>query len=204
VGDVLHLRDEHEQAQMLLPWRVNGTLEPDEAAQFDAHLAGCKECRADLAANLAMRRIYAATPAEGISERPVLLPVGNNGSPFWDVGRRLSSGWGRAASAAMAAAAAIVLVVVLVPSAPEGEYRLLGSDSRARPGNAIVLFSPDTPARDMRAALEGAEVKLVDGPTASGAYIVRVPETGRGAALEHLRSLPWVVLAEPIDAADGS
>ena len=83
-----------------------------------------------------------------------------------------------------------------------GEYRLLGSDSGDRSGNAIVLFSPDSAERDMRAALERADAKLVDGPTASGAYIVRVPAETRAEALEQLRGLPQVVLAEPVDATD--
>jgi len=202
MGNVLHLRDDHEQAQMLLPWRVNGTLEPGEAALLEAHLADCEECREDLSASLAMRRLYAAMPVEDMPERTVRL-AGANVSPLHRLRRRLSTGWGRAASGAMAAAAAVALVVLLMPAEPAGDYRLLGSDTAGQPGNAIVLFSPDTPERDMRAALDGAEAKLVDGPTASGAYIVRVPEAARGAALEQLRSLPQVVLAEPVDAADG-
>ena len=203
MGDVLSLRDDHEQAQMLLPWRANGTLEPGEAALLEAHLAECEECREDLAASLAMRRLYAAMPVDGLPEHAARLP-GSNVSPLRGLRNRLSTGWGRAASGAVAAAAAVTLVVVLMPSRePAGEYRLLGSDAAGQPGNAIVLFSPDTAERDMRAALEGANAKLVDGPTASGAYIVRVPEAARGAALEALRALPQVVLAEPVDAADG-
>jgi anti-sigma factor RsiW len=45
---LLQLRDAHEQAQMLLPWHVNGSLEPGEAALVEAHLAECAECRATL------------------------------------------------------------------------------------------------------------------------------------------------------------
>ena len=202
MGDVLHLRDTHEQAQMLLPWRVNGTLEPGEAALLEAHLAECEECREDLAAELAMRRLYAAMPVEGVPERSLPVLPGNV-SPLRNLRQRLSTRWGRAVPAAMAAAAAVALIVVLAPSEPEGEFRLLGSDAAEQTGNAIVLFSPDTAQRDMRAALERAGARLVDGPTASGAYIVRVPETARDTALAELRELPHVVLAEPVDAADG-
>jgi len=202
VGDVLHLRDEHEQAQMLLPWLANGTLEPGELAMVEAHLAECRECSADLADCLAMRRLYAAVPAEDVPERTAPHRA-ENVSPIRDFRRRLSTGWGRAATAAIAAAAALTLIVVLAPvERGGGEYRLLGSDSGDRSGNAIVLFSPDSAERDMRAALERADAKLVDGPTASGAYIVRVPAETRAEALEQLRGLPQVVLAEPVDAAD--
>jgi hypothetical protein len=208
VGDLLHLRDAHEQAQMLLPWRVNDTLEPGEAALFDAHLAECEECREDLAANLALRRLYADVPVDRELERsapPSALEARRARAPTsWElVRRRAKSGWGRAAQAAMAAAAVVALVVIVAPSDRDEGYRLLGSDSAALTGNAIVLFAPDTAERDLRAALEGAGARLVDGPTASGAYVVRVSDDHRAAALERLRGLPQVILAEPIDAGDG-
>ena len=66
----------------------------------------------------------------------------------------------------------------------------------------IVLFSPDTAERDLRAALVRTGGRLVDGPTASGAYIVRVPEATRDRVLDRLRQVPQVVLAEPIDVGD--
>ena len=209
MGDLLQLRDEHEQAQMLLPWRVNGTLEPGEAALLEAHLAECEDCRRDLAANLALRELYAEMPVTTQSARPALLgaldsrlpPPGDSSWRF--VKRRLASGWGRAAQAAVAAAAAVALVLYIAPSGRDDGYRLLGSDAPGQPGNAIVLFAPDTAERDLRAALEQAGARLVDGPTASGAYIVNLPEARRAEALEGLRARPQVMLAEPIDAAAG-
>jgi len=201
VGDLLHLHNDHDKAAMLLPWYLNGTLEPGEAAVFEAHLAECDGCRADLAADRALRMLYAETPVAGQRERAALAaPV--TGS-HWRLGKRLSSGWGKAAQVALAAAAAVTLVVVITPRQADGEYRLLGSDAPVHAGNAIVLFSPDTAERDMRSALERAGARLVDGPTASGAYIVQVPGQHRAKALEDLRALPHVVLAEPIDAAGG-
>jgi hypothetical protein len=55
----------------------------------------------------------------------------------------------------------------------------------------------------LRAALDGVDARLVDGPTASGAYVVHLDSDGRADALERLRGLPQVMLAEPLDAADG-
>lgn len=200
MGELLHLHDEHDRAQMLLPWYVNGTLEPGDAALFEAHLGACDECRADLAANRALRELYAGTPMPGKPERPaVLASVGR--AP--QAARRPVATWTRATQFALAAAAAVALIVVVAPRADSGEYRLLGSDAPAQAGNAIVLFSPDTAARDLRAALERTGARLVGGPTASGAYIVQVPEQRRSQALADLRALPQVVLAEPIDAAGG-
>ena len=206
MGDLLQLRDAHEQAQMLLPWRVNGTLEPGDAAVFEAHLAECAECRDDLTANLALRELYAGMPAVNRPMRPSLLQALDDGSKprpgtNWRfLTRQLSTGWGRAAQAALAAAAAVAVILLVAPAERGGDYRLLGSDAVAPRGNAIVLFSPDTAERDLREALEQAGARLVDGPTASGAYIVQVPERERAAALEGLRALPQVMLAEPVDA----
>jgi anti-sigma factor RsiW len=202
VGDLLQLRDAHGQAQMLLPWHVNGTLEPGEAEFVEAHLGECAECRADVAANRALRELYAAMPAP-VERAPRALLNAVDGSSWRVVRRRLSSGWGKAAQLALASAAAVAVVTLVAPSPSEGPYRLLGSDERAAQGNAIVLFAPDTPERDLRAALDEAGARLVDGPTASGAYIVQVPAERRSSALEGLRALPQVVLAEPVDAAGG-
>lgn len=201
MGDLLHLHNAHEKAQMLLPWYANGTLEPGESAVLEAHLAECDECRAELAADRALRELYAATSAPGQPMRPARMPPAKGSS--WRLAERLSSGWGKAAQLALAAAAAVTLIVVVTPSQREGEYRLLGSDDATAQGNAIVLFSPETAERDLRAALERAGARLVDGPTASGAYIVQVPEQRRAEALAELRGLPQVVLAEPVDAAGG-
>lgn len=201
MGELLQLRNAHEKAQMALPWYANGTLEPDENAALEAHLAECEECRADLAANRALRELYAETPVQGRPRQPARLAPATGASSH--LGRWLTSGWGKATQLALAAAAAVTLVVVVTPNQRDDEYRLLGSDDAAGQGNAIVLFAPDTAERELRGALERAGARLVDGPTASGAYIVQVPEQHRAAALAALRASPRVVLAEPVDAAGG-
>jgi anti-sigma factor RsiW len=205
LGNLHHLHDEHEQAQMLLPWHVNGTLEPAEAAWFEAHLAGCAECRADFEANLALRQHVAATPIELEPLRvPLLDRIGARNKPStaspWDfLRRRITLGWALAGQVAFAAVAAMI-VLTLAPPANDDEFELLGSETGAAEGNAIVLFAPETTERDLRGALDGAGARIVDGPTASGAYIVHLAAGERNEALDRLRALPQVVLAEPIDA----
>ena len=54
MGTILQLHDAHEQVQMLLPWHVNGTLDPAESALVETHLEACAECRADHAAEVAL------------------------------------------------------------------------------------------------------------------------------------------------------
>src|SRR5689334_13118693 len=43
-------RDTHEQADELLPWYATGQLDDRERSLVEAHLAGCAECRRQLAA----------------------------------------------------------------------------------------------------------------------------------------------------------
>jgi hypothetical protein len=68
-------------------------------------------------------------------------------------------------------------------------------------GNVIVVFRPDVRESEMRRLLKGSEARLVDGPTAANAYVLRVPQAERAAALSQLRNDAAVVLAEPLDAA---
>jgi anti-sigma factor RsiW len=203
VGDLHHLHDAHEQARMLLPWHVNGTLEPAEQAWFEAHLAQCAECRAELEAELKLRESVATMPT-GIA--PIRVPVFDRIAPQtaaprpWDfLRRRITFGWALAGQAAVAAAA-VALVLVLIPTSSDREYQLLGSEAETAHGNAIVLFAPETTERELRDALTDSGARLVDGPTASGAYVVQVADADRSAALDELRKLPQVILAEPIDA----
>jgi hypothetical protein len=50
----------HREAQELLPWLANGTLAGTELERVQAHLKGCAQCRADLAA---LHTLRAAAPA---------------------------------------------------------------------------------------------------------------------------------------------
>jgi hypothetical protein len=90
-------------------------------------------------------------------------------------------------------------------AAPDGDgprYRTLGAPgagSGAR-GALTVVFAPATPEVEFQRILEAAGARIVDGPTASHAYVLRVPEGRRDAALAALRAEPSVVLAQPLTA----
>jgi anti-sigma factor RsiW len=208
MAEIIRLRGSpHEQAQQLLPWYVNGTLEADEAALVEAHLAECAECRADLAAEQALSREVAALPIDvehawsALSDRiDAAGPPRRLAEPVPFLRRKVAIGW--ALGGPLAAAAAVAFAVAIVPGAPSpvGEtYRALGSAPTAAPGNALVMFRPDARDSDLRAALTKAGARIVDGPTASGAYVVRIAAASRAQALDGLRAAPQIVLAEPID-----
>lgn len=210
MAEIIRLRgSSHERAQQLLPWYVNGALEADEAAMVEAHLAECAECRADLAAEQALAREVAALPLDvehawsTLSDRiDAAGPPRRLAEPVPFLRRKVAMGWALGGPLA-AAAAAVAFAVILTPGSPTpaGEtYRALGSAPTAAPGNALVMFRPDARDSDLRAALTKAGARVVDGPTASGAYVVRIAPASRAQALDGLRATPQIVLAEPIDA----
>lgn len=208
MGDLHHLRDTHERAQMLLPWHVNGTLEPAEEAWFEAHLAECAECRTDLTTDRKLRSHLASLPLNlEPTKSPLLDRIAGTSVRGSQVSarffrRRIALGWALAGQ--MAAAAAVAAFMVLSPVQQDRGYRLLGSPPQSTSGNAIVLFAPDATERELRDALTGSGVRVVDGPTASGAYVIHAQSDLRAEALERLRQLPQVILAEPIDGSEAS
>jgi len=44
--------DTHAEAWALLPWLANGRLGAEDREWVEAHVAGCAECRAELASQL--------------------------------------------------------------------------------------------------------------------------------------------------------
>ncbi|HEX7384990.1 MAG TPA: hypothetical protein VF291_11800, partial [Burkholderiaceae bacterium] len=65
-------------------------------------------------------------------------------------------------------------------------------------GDVVVMFRADATEAELRAALHAGGARIVDGPTAAGAWVLDVPPGRRAAALAALRSQPSVTLAQPL------
>ena len=109
-------------------------------------------------------------------------------------------GWGMAASLAVVAAVSGYAAAPRT-SEPKTYHVLASADAPPSVGNVIVIFRPDLRESEMRAVLNTNHARLVEGPTAADAWVLRVPPAERTAALERLRSDAGVVLAQPIDPA---
>lgn len=209
MAEIFPLRpSEHDAVQQLLPWHVNGTLAADETARVEAHLAECEECRHDLACERELAREVALLPLdvdEGWQAMAVRLPdlharrhprrtpwLSRSGPVSWIVGGAL-------------AASIVLAVAVLGLQRPPGAaqtFHTLGSSAAPASGQLIVLFRPDASEQQMRATLAAQRARIVDGPTAAGAYVLRIEGRSAAEAIAALRQSSDVVLAEPI-ASDG-
>jgi hypothetical protein len=221
-GRIIPLRGEpHERIQALLPWFVTDRLEATERAEVDAHLSGCPDCRAEERLERRLGAEVAAMPMDveqswarlrARLERPSASQGRGSGGGLaaaWrDLGRNLRGGppWMGWAMAAQAAAMVLLLGLNLPHARPgpavDTRYHALAAALPRGTGNVVVMFRPDTSEQDLRAALLAGQARLVDGPTAAGAYVLNVPETRRAGALTALRRRAGVVMAEPIDPAD--
>lgn len=228
-GRIIPLRGEpHERIQALLPWFVTDRLDAAERTEVEAHLNGCPDCRAEERLERRLSAEVAAMPMDveqswarlrARLERPSASRGRGSGGGWaaaWrGLGRSLRGGppWVGWAMAAQAAVMILLLGMVWprpastpgAAGAPvDARYHALGATPSPRVGNVVVMFRPGMPERDLRAVLLEDQARLVDGPTAAGAYVISVPGARREAVLTALRRRAGVVMAEPIDPAGAS
>lgn len=203
----------HQAAQELLPWFVTNALGAEEMGSVRAHLRACAQCRDDADRQRMLRAMQPPSStlpnAEGAFARlrPRLVtalrqsaqkPEQPMPSGFL---RRLSGAgvsWMRWALAAQAVIIAVLAVLVMRPDAGPVPYRALGTPASAA-GNVAVMFKPDTTEQELRRILQDSGARLVDGPTAAGAYVLHIPRAQQQASIAVLRSKAAVALAEPLD-----
>ena len=200
--------DPHRETRDLMPWLITGRLEPEERTRVEAHLASCEECSRELAGERTLASEVAELPiATGIGWAAMRdrLDTAAQASAFVPTAqllrRRFTMRQIGTVLAAQAALLAAAVTVTLRIEAPMASYHALGSRPSAAAGNAIIMFRPDARQSDISRLLKDSDARLVDGPTAANAYVLRIPAAERAAALDRLRADTAVVLAEPLDAA---
>jgi hypothetical protein len=216
----------HREAQDLLPWLANGTLAGTELERVQAHLKGCAQCRADLAALHTLRA--AAPPASfdldmesalarllpqldapaPAAVQPAALPqlsappqAASLPARSWRA--RLAANdarWLRVAAGVQCCAIVVLAALLLRPGAATdaGAYHVLGAAAAAQT-RLIVMFKPDTPERELRRVVLESGARIVGGPTATGAWVLGT-EQAADAVAGRLRGQAAVTLAEPLGA----
>jgi hypothetical protein len=213
----------HQEVQLLLPWLLTGRLEEPERAHAQAHVANCPKCQADLAWERALQARYAHLETEADVDRSLAalrerLDAPEPASPMASAAERLRRRWQSLADgirdawqaatpalrgtlalqgAAIAALCAGLLFLEAGSRAPA--YHTLSAPAHGAPAaDAVVRFRPDAQEQAIRTALQRCGARVVDGPTASGAYLLQLPAADRGASLERLRADGAVLLAESL------
>jgi anti-sigma factor RsiW len=202
----------HDEAQRLLPWLANGTLDPDERERLERHLAACSECRDDLrelavlrstsraaaghtgdadAGWRRMQRRLSASKPTGV--RWNVWPSAWHGAPRW-------IGWAIAAQLALLVAFGS-LAWWANPPRP-ATYHTLGAGSppaTAAEGNLVIVFDPQLGEGQMRRLLAASDARIVDGPNEAGAYVLSVPAARAKSVRDALRAAPGVTMVESLD-----
>lgn len=213
------LSSPHLAAEAMLPWLLNDTLPASERREVEAHLQSCAQCRGELARQREMMALYAATPGEqppadsaaafarllprlrDDCERPAARASrperGAQGARWWPLAFALQLG----VIAALGAALWLQVTTAARNDTP-AVYRGLAGPAQREAGDALVVFDPKASEADMRRALQRAGARIVDGPTATGAYVVRFDRDAAHPALTALQADSAVMRAETL-AAEG-
>lgn len=197
----------HERAQQLLPWLHASALDDTEFAAVQAHVAACAECQRELAWQARLRDAVPPDDKAFDAERALarLLPrLGPQAPPMsvlqrWRRDVAANSAWLRWSAAAQLAVIGVLAAMLARPGADPGDYRALGS-ARPAQGDLVLVFKPDTTEREIRRILQESGARVVDGPGATGAWVLALPAGQPAGALGRLRSEPAVALVQPLAA----
>ena len=201
---------EHERCQRALPWFVNGTLSPDQAAQLERHLEQCPRCADDLnserevQAQLRAGDAVLMAPQSGwqrMSERlnaaDEALARGahapaRDGAPWR---------WAVAAQAVLIVGLLMALGASVTRLQPRYQTLTTATAEAATRGAVRVVFRQDATVADVNALLRQASVQVVAGPTEAGVYTLGAMGGGDDSAVAglaaRLRSDARVIFAEP-------
>jgi anti-sigma factor RsiW len=201
--------NQHRQTQEALPWYVMGQLDESERMQVDAHLAGCATCRHDLQSERDLATDIVSLPLNAdvawAALRPRLRARARSGV-LQRAGRAFERFARRPNRITWLVAGQVLVVVVaatafsVLPQRPRAEYHALSQQPAYAAGNVIAIFSPDISEARLRETLVANHARIVDGPTAAGAYVLRVPDSERARILVGLQNDEHVILAQQIDA----
>ncbi|MEP7056789.1 MAG: zf-HC2 domain-containing protein [Caldimonas sp.] len=212
-GRVVPLGSEtHRAMELLLPWYVNGALEPAEAAGFESHLRDCPNCQAELAWQRRLASLEAAPEAASAvdrgwtalkrelaaRERPPAGRPRRARPPR--APRRAWGGWLPWAFAFQSVCLVILAALAFASGRNAPLYRGLAAAAPAPTANVLVVFRPETSEARIREILRAQDARLVGGPTATDAYLLQVPARRVEAALVRWHADPAIAHAESLDA----
>lgn len=206
----------HHEAQRLLPWFVNGTLDDEEQALLERHLGQCSQCQGELA-ELREWQAAGAQPATAPADvaqawqrlRPRLPAPGSTRTPrrWWEAAKQdwwQTSSWLRWALIAQTVALSGVALLSMPRSEPT-PYRTLGTLAAPQDvaNTLVIVFDPRASEAQLRRLLRASQARIVDGPNDAGAYTIAVPAGRLASVRDALRAAPGVTLVESLAPESG-
>lgn len=216
--------DTHAEAWALLPWLANGRIAPEDREWVEAHLQGCAECRAELAA----QRLVASHVTQEGTGSPVSPPSEEQRSfnKLWarieaseaatpameTAGVTAQSAAPRSSRTVRWLAAAVVVQAIglgvlglALRSDDGGDFKTV-SDAvpRLNAPAVSIAFAPDTSIGTINTLLTHQGLSLVGGPGRSGNYTAELSAdaVASGASAESVASVmskdPNVTFAQPV------
>jgi hypothetical protein len=189
----------HAEADRLLPWYINGTLEEDERVQLEQHLAECAQCQREAAWLRMLQEDFAeqAQQDDASPQRrhPRHHAATRSGARPAGLTRKRRERW-LAWLAAMQAVAILALGVIMF-RAQHAPYRTLSAPG-GKGALLVVAFDPRTTEAQMRELMRSDDARIVGGPTESGVYILRVADEREAATRKALLASPQVRLVEEL------
>lgn len=214
--------EQHVQVSRLLPWYAQHRLSPEEQCMVDAHLHTCAVCRSAVSnesviasasepriADLDVERAWAKMSAKLDGAEAV---AGQSYPKKWsapavlrNLVRSLVHHLARPLTIPMAwlvvpqLAMVLVLATFLMQPEPEVKYQVLGNGVTLE-SNVVVVFKPEANQASVTRLLQKYEARIVDGPTVTNAYLLRVPEDQVPAAIREFRQDATIEQADSLQA----
>lgn len=208
----------HARSAELLPWYVNGSLEPVEHERVHAHLGACLVCRRELRRLEQLARVIAEPSVEQASAQAfqrLSRQIQAQPSRGWLL-RQLDRLRGGIEPLPLASGAAVLVLSLGVLSAiglsgrpeistSEQGFQTLGARP-ARPSELShpqmrVVLRDDVGPTEIERWLEHHQAEIVEGPSAIGVLTVRVAIGQRTmqAAIGDIRADQRTLFVEPVD-----
>jgi hypothetical protein len=198
----------HHAVQDLLPWFVMGTLDDEDRSLVDEHMRTCLICQREVQWHERLRaahdepvpafdaeRAFAALRARMNASSPVAARSSPSRERSWDWP------WMKWALAAQFVLIIGLGITLALSRSEPTTYHALGQPGGAQAGaRLVVVFAPQASEEEMRRILQQSGTRIVDGPTATDAYILAVAPENAEHALQALRAERSVHLVQALGA----
>ena len=171
-------------ASLLLPWYLSGQLSEPERREVERHLTGCPSCSEELESLSALRVqtrdmfVRDAGPSPGV-KRAVMSEVRDRAVRPRLIDRIVRATLGLSWPVWVRGFAMLLIVgqfgaLAWLISGPGASPELTSRSVLADAVRLRIAFNPAAAERDVQGAIRDLGGRVVDGPTADGAYIVEL------------------------------